>query len=95
MTSENITKCEDVNECQTSNGGCQHVCVNLPGSHECRCRVGYQGVDLTNQVCTDIDECASDRKGPCDHFCSNNEGKGSISVTLFQNVVSTIVVTRK
>ncbi|XP_072025693.1 uncharacterized protein [Amphiura filiformis] len=74
VTSENITKCEDINECQINNGDCQHVCINLPGSHECRCRVGYQGVDLTNQVCTDIDECASDRMGPCDHFCSNTEG---------------------
>ena len=31
----------DINECQTSNGGCQHICVNTPGSQQCRCRTGH------------------------------------------------------
>ena len=31
----------DINECQTSNGGCQHICVNTPGSRQCLCRTGY------------------------------------------------------
>ena len=31
--------CVDVDECLTNNGGCHTtaVCVNMPGSHECRC----------------------------------------------------------
>ena len=32
---------EDVNECSTSNGGCQHTCVNTAGSYQCQCRSGY------------------------------------------------------
>ena len=31
----------DIDECRTSNGGCQHICVNTPGSRQCRCRTGY------------------------------------------------------
>ena len=26
--------CEDRDECVEDNGGCQHLCVNTPGSHE-------------------------------------------------------------
>ena len=31
----------DINECSTSNGGCQHTCVNTAGSYQCQCRSGY------------------------------------------------------
>ena len=31
----------DNNECGESNGGCQSVCVNTPGSHTCACERGY------------------------------------------------------
>ncbi len=31
----------DANECDESNGGCEHVCVNLEGGHECACRNGF------------------------------------------------------
>ena len=31
----------DIDECTTSNGGCQHVCNNNNGSHQCLCNDGY------------------------------------------------------
>ena len=32
-----------MNECQTKDHGCgkNAVCINLAGSHECRCRTGF------------------------------------------------------
>ncbi|XP_016969024.1 fibrillin-1-like [Drosophila rhopaloa] len=33
--------CEDVNECLVNNGGCQHKCHNLEGTHACSCERGY------------------------------------------------------
>ena len=33
--------CNDINECQSSNGGCSQVCVNQPGSYQCSCNSGY------------------------------------------------------
>lgn len=32
----------DIDECLESNGGCAEICNNLPGTHECACRKGYQ-----------------------------------------------------
>ena len=31
----------DINECETNNGGCGHVCINEIGSYHCQCRPGY------------------------------------------------------
>ena len=31
----------DIDECESDGGGCEHSCVNLPGSFECFCRQGY------------------------------------------------------
>ncbi|KAK7507523.1 hypothetical protein BaRGS_00001458, partial [Batillaria attramentaria] len=33
--------CNDINECATDNGGCEHNCANSDGSYECSCRQGY------------------------------------------------------
>ena len=33
--------CNDINECQSSNGGCSHQCINQPGSYQCSCNSGY------------------------------------------------------
>ncbi|XP_023209885.1 collagen and calcium-binding EGF domain-containing protein 1-like [Centruroides sculpturatus] len=33
--------CLDVDECDIDNGGCQHLCNNLPGSYSCSCQDGY------------------------------------------------------
>ena len=29
-----------MDECATDNGGCGQICVNKPGSHECKCKEG-------------------------------------------------------
>ena len=36
-----MTEISDVNECQTSNGGCEQVCTNTVGSFECSCNPGF------------------------------------------------------
>ena len=35
----------DIDECATANGRCSQVCVNRPGSYECRCKSGYALAD--------------------------------------------------
>ena len=32
----------DLNECDTDNGGCEHICINKLGSFECACKTGHQ-----------------------------------------------------
>ena len=36
-----MTEILDVNECQSSNGGCEQVCTNTIGSFECSCNPGF------------------------------------------------------
>ena len=31
----------DINECDNDNGGCDHTCINKPGSYQCQCDVGF------------------------------------------------------
>ena len=31
----------DINECETSNGGCEHQCKNTNGSYTCECNKGF------------------------------------------------------
>ncbi|KAJ7381613.1 hypothetical protein OS493_040151 [Desmophyllum pertusum] len=35
--SSDSKKCQDINECAVSNGGCSHKCVNTAGSYKCEC----------------------------------------------------------
>jgi hypothetical protein len=54
------TKCEDVNECAISNGGCHRLtgCENTPGSRACGgCPKDYVGNGYVG--CFDVNECAS------------------------------------
>lgn len=36
------TRCVDINECLTDNGGCQHNCTNTPGSYQCTCHPTFK-----------------------------------------------------
>ena len=38
----NACECIDINECLSDNGGCEQICSNIVGSHQCSCRHGYQ-----------------------------------------------------
>ncbi|XP_064613092.1 uncharacterized protein LOC135476878 [Liolophura sinensis] len=37
--------CDDINECNTNNGGCSQTCTNTQGSYKCSCEAGYGLVD--------------------------------------------------
>ena len=41
----------DANECEASNGGCQHHCVNNNGSYICQCNKGFV-LDHNGKSCT-------------------------------------------
>jgi hypothetical protein len=58
----NSNTCFDVNECATSNGGCDlHAsCTNTPGSWTCTCSPGFTG---PGTVCNDVNECATSNGG--------------------------------
>ena len=32
----------DIDECDTNNGGCEHICSNTIGTFECYCDSGYR-----------------------------------------------------
>ena len=40
----------DIDECSVSNGGCQHKCINTPGSSVCKCDDGYY-LDADKKSC--------------------------------------------
>lgn len=57
-TSTLITIYLDIDECSIGRHDCQHNCVNVPGSFECSCRVGYE--KSGKGTCVDVDECTKD-----------------------------------
>ncbi len=75
-TGTGATGCADINECATSNGGCDVLttCTNTVGSRTCgACPAGYTGTGATG--CVDINECATGNGG-CDTLttCTNTGG---------------------
>ncbi|XP_033008803.1 signal peptide, CUB and EGF-like domain-containing protein 2 isoform X3 [Lacerta agilis] len=61
----------DIDECQASNGGCDHFCRNTVGSFDCSCKKGFKLL-TDEKSCQDIDECTFERT--CDHICINHPG---------------------
>ena len=81
----------DINECSSSNGGCNQQCVNTAGSYYCSCNPGYSLL-LNGLTCRgsylyiivtvlltfkiDIDECIDSE---CEHVCNNTDGSYTCS----------------
>ena len=58
--------CDDIDECQVSNGGCEFGCRNTIGSYQCYC---YYGLELINNThCKDEIQC---------DIQQNNAGQGN------------------
>ena len=39
--------CKDNDEClEEDNGGCDQMCVNTPGGHQCECHVGFRKIKV-------------------------------------------------
>jgi len=47
----NSSSYSDIDECATSNGGCEQICNNTIGSFYCSCDTGYQ-LDVNGLNCT-------------------------------------------
>eukprot|EP00729_Bicosta_minor_P013171 gene13171-26738_t len=50
---------KDVDECESGNNDCDHVCINTDGSFKCNCYDGYQ-LQGNKRSCKDVDECLAD-----------------------------------
>ena len=49
---------KDIDECSLANGGCDHTCVNEPGTFYCECRQGFKidedGKNCSGFICLSI-----------------------------------------
>jgi len=52
----NSSQCEDINECEFNNGGCQQICRNNFGTYVCECNNGYT-LSEDRRECRDVNEC--------------------------------------
>lgn len=77
----NVNKCclvltlfpsDDVNECDTDNGGCDQICTDTPSSFQCSCMAGYT-LSSNGFTCMDNDEC-TDGTDNCQQVCVNTAG---------------------
>ncbi|XP_063713278.1 signal peptide, CUB and EGF-like domain-containing protein 1 isoform X2 [Symsagittifera roscoffensis] len=72
----------DLDECATSNGGCEDFCSNTVGSFTCSCTApGYEVSALNFRSCVDTDECdvGSDTCDDVSTTCSNTPGSFTCS----------------
>ena len=37
----NGQQCQDIDECLEGTSGCDHTCINKPGTYQCACAEGY------------------------------------------------------
>ncbi|KAH8365730.1 hypothetical protein KR093_003824, partial [Drosophila rubida] len=67
-----LSACLDIDECSLSNANCSHFCINLPGSFQCACPLGFS-LDADGRSCRDHDECLLEN-GQCGQLCLNQPG---------------------
>lgn len=58
--------------CSTTTHGCDHFCINTPGSYLCRCKQGYV-LNPDGRTCRTEDLCATENHG-CEQICVNTLG---------------------
>ncbi|KAJ7337990.1 hypothetical protein JRQ81_010516 [Phrynocephalus forsythii] len=58
--------------CSVTEHGCDHFCINTPGSYICKCKQGYT-LNLDQKTCSTQDLCEV-RKHDCEHICVNTPG---------------------
>ncbi|XP_070148921.1 low-density lipoprotein receptor-related protein 2 [Polyergus mexicanus] len=56
ISPDNRKHCMDIDECQTDQHQCSHICTNLNGSYACSCRQGFQLSDRYSGVCRAEDD---------------------------------------
>ena len=67
LFTNNYTTYFDENECETSNGGCQHQCENINGSYFCHCNDGFF-LDGNGKSCSGKREIKQGRVSSCHKF---------------------------
>ncbi|XP_072855268.2 matrilin-2 isoform X5 [Pogona vitticeps] len=58
--------------CSVTEHGCDHFCINTPGSYVCKCKQGYT-LNLDQKTCSTQDLCEV-RKHDCEQICVNTPG---------------------
>ena len=46
----------DLRECEVDNGGCEQVCIDFLGGHNCFCKSGFQPLTNNESSCEGIDD---------------------------------------
>ncbi|WAQ97975.1 FBN3-like protein [Mya arenaria] len=81
-----ITCMVDVDECKEHTGGCNQVCVNVPGDFYCSCNAGFD-IGKDNLTCEDINECGIGNGG-CEDVCINTAGSYLCECSMGMKVIS-------
>ncbi|XP_053991351.1 fibrillin-1-like isoform X2 [Hylaeus volcanicus] len=66
------TGCSNINECETGEALCEHLCNDSIPGYTCSCYKGYR-LGKDNYSCLDVDECL-EKSHKCSHICLNTQG---------------------
>ncbi|XP_074919223.1 matrilin-2 isoform X5 [Chelonoidis abingdonii] len=72
LTSAFQTKLCVPHVCSITEHGCDHFCINTPGSYTCKCKQGYI-LNADQKTCSTQDLCAVE-KHACEQICVNTPG---------------------